>query len=51
MAGDGTDGSTDGSGSSAKFYNPTGIALDGQGNIYVADYGYGNNRIRKITQK
>ncbi len=48
LAGDGTAGSTDGPGSSAKFYNPTGVAVDGQGNIYVADYAHG---IRKIIQE
>jgi streptogramin lyase len=40
-------GNTDGTGSSARFYNPQGVAVDGSGNVYVADYG--NNTIRKIT--
>jgi sugar lactone lactonase YvrE len=31
---------------SASFNNPTGIAVDAQGNVYVADYG--NNEIREI---
>jgi hypothetical protein len=40
-------GSEDGSGSSARFAAPTGIATDLQGNVYVADSG--NHTIRKIT--
>jgi sugar lactone lactonase YvrE len=40
-------GSTDGTGSAARFGGPRGIAVDGSGNFYVADSG--NNTIRKIT--
>ncbi len=40
-------GSSDGSGSAATFNDPFGIAVDGGGNVYVADFA--NNTIRKIT--
>jgi sugar lactone lactonase YvrE len=40
-------GSADGSGSAARFYGPSGIAIDSAGNMYVADAG--NDTIRKIT--
>jgi sugar lactone lactonase YvrE len=43
----GSGGSTDGTGGSATFSNPTGICVDSSGNLYVADTG--NNTIRKIT--
>ncbi len=49
VAGNGTMGNVDGTGGpagTAEFYDPFGLALDGLGNIFVADSG--NNSIRKI---
>lgn len=43
----GSAGNSDGTGTSARFDNPFGIAIDGVGNVYVADNG--NHTIRKIT--
>jgi sugar lactone lactonase YvrE len=43
----GVNGTADGSGASARFNAPWGIAIDGAGNLYVTDSG--NNTIRKIT--
>ena len=47
LAGSLTTGNTNGTGATARFNNPQGIAKDAQGNVYVADYG--NNSIRKIA--
>ena len=43
----GSPGSADGTGSSARFLNPGGVAVDSAGNVYVADIG--NYTIRKVT--
>ncbi len=47
FAGSGATGETDGAGIAAAFNRPIGIAVDPNGNVYVADYG--GNKIRKIT--
>ena len=43
----GTHGSADGTGSAARFYYPGAVAVDGAGNVYVADCE--NHTIRKVT--
>jgi hypothetical protein len=43
----GVSGSNDGTGTAARFKNPYGVAVDGNGTVYVADDG--NYTIRKIT--
>jgi len=40
-------GSVDGTGSAARFNEPFGVAVDGRGNVFVADTG--NNTIRMVT--
>jgi sugar lactone lactonase YvrE len=40
-------GSADGAGAAARFHSPAGVAVDGAGNVYVADSG--NSTIRKIA--
>lgn len=47
FAGNGEAGFADGIGSEARFAMPMGIDIDGQDNLYVADYK--NNCIRKVT--
>jgi sugar lactone lactonase YvrE len=48
LAGSGRAGFADGTGLSAQFNDPTGIAVDVFGNVYVADNL--NNAVRKVTQ-
>jgi len=47
LAGAGIPGSANGTGISARFTTPQGIAIDGSGNLYVADEG--NELIREVS--
>lgn len=47
LAGNGTPGFADGTGSAARFSEPLGVTVDASGNVYVADYI--NNALRKVT--
>ena len=43
----GLSGGADGTGAAARFNWPRGVAVDGAGNLYVADFG--NQTVRKVT--
>ncbi len=43
----GSTGGADGTGSAARFYGPSGVAVDSAGNVYVAEFY--NSTIRKVT--
>jgi sugar lactone lactonase YvrE len=43
----GSSGTNDGAGTAARFYLPSGVAVDRNGNVYVADQG--NDTIREVT--
>jgi sugar lactone lactonase YvrE len=47
LAGSGARGHRDGTGASAQFWEPVGVAVDAAGSVYVGDTD--GNRIRKIT--
>ena len=47
LAGSGSPGSEDGTGTAASFFKPLGIALDRSGDLLVAEWGGG--RIRRVT--
>ncbi|HWS54759.1 MAG TPA: hypothetical protein VN228_11560, partial [Pyrinomonadaceae bacterium] len=45
----GREGFADGAGAAASFHTPSALALDDEGNLYVADTG--NHRVRKVTKE
>jgi sugar lactone lactonase YvrE len=47
FAGSGTNASVDGTGTAASFNEPSGLAIDSSGNLYVGETG--GHKIRKIT--
>ena len=47
LAGDGTPGHQDGVGAQARFHQPSGVAVDGGGNVIVTDDG--GHRVRMLT--
>jgi len=47
LAGTGVIGHSDGPGAQAQFNSPFGVAVDGEGNVYVGDQS--NHRIRKVA--
>jgi len=50
LAGNGNQGYVNGAGATAEFSSPNGIAVDGQGNVYVSEgSSTDDNRIRKIS--
>ncbi|MFT6391206.1 MAG: hypothetical protein ACJA14_000715 [Ilumatobacter sp.] len=46
LAGTGSSGAVNANGTSASFYFPFGVAVDGSGNVYVADRN--NHLIRRV---
>ncbi len=47
VAGSGTAGSANGTGTAAQFNQPYSVEVDGSGNVYISDRG--NHKIRKMT--
>ncbi|HEU4595859.1 MAG TPA: NHL repeat-containing protein [Pyrinomonadaceae bacterium] len=45
----GAEGYADGAGAAARFHTPSALAVDDEGNLYVADTG--NQRVRKVTKE